>query len=59
MRPQVFVASSSELLVSYKGPVSAAALVGMLFDNWIPVKMYQQSRGAERYEYWAPLIKTV
>lgn len=49
----------TEVHLFYAGPVSAAALVGMALDNWVPVKLYQKPRSVEAgiYEYFAPLVK--
>ena len=47
----------TELHVFYAGPVQGAAILGAMFDNWIPVKLYQKSNaGGALYEYWMPLI---
>ena len=47
----------TELHLFYAGPVQAAVVLGAMFDNWIPVKLYQKSAaGGQVYEYWMPLI---
>ena len=49
----------TELHLFVAGPVMAAALTGAMFDNWIPVKLYQkpQPPPPNVYEYWGPLLK--
>lgn len=49
----------TELHLFIAGPVVAGAIVGALFDNWIPVKLYHKSTPPKPtiYEYWMPLIK--
>ncbi len=44
-----------EVHLFYKGPVTVGMAIGMLFDNWVPVHVYQFSRG--RYERHAVLTK--
>jgi len=47
----------TELHLFYAGPVQGAVVLGAMFDNWIPVKLYQKSAaGSQMYEYWIPLI---
>jgi hypothetical protein len=46
----------TEVHLFFNGPVQAAAIVGCLFSNWMPVKLYHRQQGAS-YEYWMPLIK--
>lgn len=51
--------NATEIHVFFAGPGVAAMLVGAMFDNWIPVKLYHKPQPAppEVYEYWTPLIK--
>lgn len=49
----------TELHLFIAAPVQAGVLVGGVFDNWIPVKLYHrpQPPPPEFYEYWMPLQK--
>jgi len=49
----------TEVLLFIAGPVMAGTLVGAIFDNWIPVKLYHKPHHPlpSVYEYWIPLIK--
>ncbi len=48
----------TEIHLFLNGPVAAGVIIGALFDNWIPVKIYQKPRVdvPQIYEYWMPLI---
>jgi hypothetical protein len=48
----------TEVHVFISGPVVAGAILGSLFDNWIPVKLYHKPTPAppHLYEYWMPLL---
>ena len=48
----------TELHLFLNGAVAAGVIIGALFDNWIPVKVYQKPRIdiQQIYEYWMPLI---
>lgn len=48
----------TEMHLFLNGPVAAGVLIGALYDNWIPVKIYQKPRISipQIYEYWMPLI---
>lgn len=48
----------TEMHLFLNGPVAAGLLIGTLYDNWIPVKVYQKPReySPQIYEYWMPLI---
>lgn len=50
----------TEIHLFLNGPVAAGVLIGALFDNWIPVKIYQRSQDnmSQDYEYWMPLINS-
>jgi len=49
----------SEVHLFYAGPDAAAALIGVFWSNWIPIKLYHREKSdPERfYDYWAPLEK--
>ena len=49
----------TELHLFIAGPVVAGVLIGAMFDNWIPVKLYHKPQPAPPsiYEYWMPLTK--
>ncbi len=38
-------AGVTEVLVFYRGPVSLAMGIGSIFDNWVPVKVYEFKEG--------------
>jgi hypothetical protein len=48
----------TEVHVFISGPIVAGALLGSLYDNWIPVKLYHKPTPApsQVYEYWMPLL---
>jgi hypothetical protein len=48
----------TEIHLFLAGPVQPGTLVGALYDNWIPVKLYHKPTPPppEVYEYWMPLI---
>jgi hypothetical protein len=46
----------TEVHVFFSGPVAAAIIFGALYDNWIPVKVYQKVQASDDYEYWSPLF---
>ncbi len=48
---------ATELHLFFSGPVQAATVLGAIYRNWIPVKLYHKPRGgpAYEYEYWMPL----
>jgi hypothetical protein len=48
---------ATEIHLFLQGPVQAGILIGAMFDNWIPVKLYQFERQTGNYEYWGPLVK--
>jgi hypothetical protein len=45
----------TEVHLFFSGPVQAGVIVGCLFSNWKPVKLYH--KGPVTYEYWMPLAK--
>jgi hypothetical protein len=48
----------TEIHLFIAGPVQAGAIVGALYDNWIPVKLYHKPTPPPPsvYEYWMPLL---
>ncbi|MCS6910178.1 MAG: hypothetical protein NZM11_06360 [Anaerolineales bacterium] len=48
----------TEVHVFISGPIVAGAILGSLYDNWIPVKLYHKPTPAppHLYEYWMPLL---
>lgn len=46
----------TEIHLFLSGPVQAGTILGCLFCNWKPVKLYHKVQGGS-YEYWMPLIK--
>ena len=55
-RRTIDVQGNTELHVFFSGPVAAAMLFGALYDNWMPVKIYQKVQASDDYEYWCPLF---
>ncbi|MGE5341734.1 MAG: SAVED domain-containing protein [Candidatus Omnitrophota bacterium] len=47
----------TEIHLFISGPLQAAVMVGAMFDNWIPVKIYNFNPQTRNYEYWGPLLK--
>jgi hypothetical protein len=43
----------SEVHLFLSCPLAVACAIGALFDNWVPVKVYQFNQG--RYEFWTTL----
>jgi hypothetical protein len=50
--------SYTELHLFIQGPVQAGTILGGIFRNWIPVKLYHKPnpQPPQIYEYWMPLI---
>ncbi|NOT61923.1 MAG: hypothetical protein HOP19_17040 [Acidobacteria bacterium] len=48
----------TEIHLFIAGPVQAGTIIGSLFRNWIPVKLYHKPNPAppQVYEYWMPLL---
>jgi hypothetical protein len=48
----------TEVHLFIAGPVQAGTIIGSLFRNWIPVKLYHKPSPAppQVYEYWMPLL---
>ncbi len=48
----------TEIHLFIAGPVQAGTIIGALYRNWIPVKLYHKPTPAppQVYEYWMPLI---
>lgn len=51
------ILGATEILVFLEGPLQAAALIGSVFSNWVPVKIYNLEPQSRRYEYWGFLTK--
>jgi SMODS-associated and fused to various effectors sensor domain len=47
----------TEVHLFITGPVQAGVLIGAIYDNWIPVKLYHKPKAPppQIYEYWMPL----
>lgn len=56
-RLQLEFMGATEIHLFVMGPVAAGIMVGALYHNWIPVKIYHKPTPAppEMYEYWYPL----
>ena len=48
----------TEVHLFIAGPVQAGTIIGALYDNWIPVKLYHKPTPPPPsvYEYWMPLL---
>lgn len=48
----------TEIHLFIAGPVQAGTILGSLFRNWVPVKLYHKPNPAppQIYEYWMPLL---
>lgn len=59
LRRRIDSSRHTEIHLFLAGPIAAGAVVGALYSNWIPVKLYQRplSPPPELYEYWLPLLK--
>jgi hypothetical protein len=44
---------ASEVHLFLSCPLAVACAIGALFDNWVPVKVYQFNQG--QYEFWTTL----
>lgn len=55
MRRKLGDLGATEIHLFFSGPVQAAAVLGALYRNWIPVKLYHKLRSGYGYEYWMPL----
>lgn len=58
-RKRFFQSSSyTEMHLFINGPVQAGTIIGALYDNWIPIKLYHRnpSNPNGTYEYWMPLV---
>ena len=53
------LAGYTEMHLFLSAPMAACALAGSLFDNWLPVKLYQKTTdpAPRNYQYWMPLVK--
>ena len=47
--------AATEVHLFYKGPVTVATLIGFVFDNWVPVKVYEFTGGT--YQLFGVLEK--
>jgi hypothetical protein len=57
-RRRVFQAKGvTEVHLFISGPMQAAVMVGAIFDNWVPVKIYNMDPQSRKYEYWCHLSK--
>ena len=48
----------TEVHLFIQGPVQAGTIIGALYRNWIPVKLYHKPNPTppQVYEYWMPLL---
>jgi len=58
-RRELEAMQATEIHAFLAGPVVAGVILGAMFDNWIPVKLYHKPTPPPPsvYEYWMPLIK--
>ncbi|MBL8150599.1 MAG: caspase family protein [Blastocatellia bacterium] len=55
-RRQFYESGVTEMHLFIAGPVQAGTIIGAIYSNWIPVKIYHRSL-TESYEYWTLLKK--
>jgi hypothetical protein len=48
---------ATEIHLFISGPMQAAAMIGSIFSNWIPVKLYNFEPQEREYRYWCHLAK--
>ncbi len=56
-RRQFEAQNATEIHLFIAGPIQAGTLIGAMFDNWRPVKLYHKDRGTGNYECWCHLTK--
>lgn len=44
-------AGATEVNLFYRGPVTLAMGIGSVFDNWVPIKVYEHSQGTYRLDF--------
>jgi hypothetical protein len=44
-------AGATEVHLFYRGPVTLAMGIGSIFDNWVPVKIYEHVEGSYRLDF--------
>lgn len=49
----------TEIHLFLAGPVVAGVIVGAMYDNWLPIKLYHKPTPPPTsvYDYWMPLVK--
>ncbi|MEC4685195.1 MAG: SAVED domain-containing protein [Nitrospirota bacterium] len=55
-RRQLEAQDATEIHLFIAGPIQAGTLIGAMFDNWRPVKLYHKNQKGN-YEFWCHLIK--
>ena len=53
------LSDATEIHVFIQGPVVAGAVIGAVFDHWVPINLYHYNTKSFTYEYWGPLIKNI
>lgn len=58
-RRSLAVDGFTEVHLFFAGPGAAAPLVGSVFANWVPVKLYHKPspNPPQIYDYWMPLVR--
>lgn len=51
MQPTVSSGQVRRALLFYGGPTSVAMALGAIFDNWVPVEVYQYNPSTKSYEH--------
>jgi hypothetical protein len=51
LKQKLTTAGATDILLFYKGPVSLAMGIGAIFDNWVPVKIYEYSAGTYHLDF--------
>jgi len=56
-RRELSASGATEIHLFISGPMQAAVLIGSMFSNWIPVKVYNLNPNTREYEYWCFIFK--
>ena len=56
-RRELEAKDATEIHLFIAGPMQAAVMIGSIFSNWIPVKIYNHGPHSRNYEYWCHISK--
>jgi hypothetical protein len=51
LKTRLSQAGATEIHLFYRGPVTLAMGIGSIFDNWVPVKVYEHAQGKYRLDF--------